>query len=244
MTRENRRTARYATTRRPRQGMTLIEIMMAMVIFAMISTILYGGFVQTARNKQRVEQRLDRAHEIRAGIDRMARELSMAFVSDHKNPNPRLQRVVTAFIGKEISNGSRLDFTSFSHQRLYRDAHESDQNELSYFVTQHPTDSSIDVLARREQSRIDDDPQEGGHTQILIDDVVSLELSFLDTLTGEWTSYWDTTQDAMHPNRLPSQVKILVTVPNLRGYGPDQTFGTRAVLPLRYALNHATYIGG
>lgn len=227
--------------RRPAAGMTLIEVMMAMVIFAMISSMLYGGFVQTARNKKTVETRLDRSHEVRAGIERMARELSMAYVSAHRNVSPALQTVVTAFIAKEVSDGSRVDFTSFSHHRLYRDAHESDQNELSYFVTNHPDDGSIDVLARREQARIDDNPQEGGHTQILIEDVVSLELSYLDPLSGEWTSTWDTTQDAMQPNRLPSQVKIVLTVPNIKGYGPDQTFGTRASLPMRYALNHAIY---
>lgn len=228
--------------RAARSGMTLIEVMMAMVIFSMISSMLYGGFAQTALNKKRVETRLDRAHEVRAGIERMARELSMAYVSAHENKtNPSLKVVTTAFIAKEVSDGSRVDFTSFSHQRLYRDAHESDQNELSYYVTTHPDDGSRKVLARREQARIDDDPQEGGHTQILIEDVESLELSYLDSLTGEWTDYWDTTQDAMHPNRLPAQVKILVTVPNIKGRGPDQTFGTRAVLPLRFALNHAIY---
>lgn len=226
---------------RARAGLTLIEVMLAMTIFAMISVMLYTGFVQTARNKQRVEQRLDRAHEVRAGVQRMARELSMAYVSIHKNPSPSLWTVVTAFIGKEDKGGSRIDFTSFSHQRLYRDAHESDQNELSYFVTAHPEDGSRDVLARREQARIDDDPQKGGHTQILIDDVVSFELEFLDPLSLEWLSSWDTTQDAMQPNRMPAQVKIRVTVPNTRGYGPDQVFATRTVLPIRYALNHSAY---
>jgi hypothetical protein len=45
----------------------------------------------------------------------------------------------------------------------------------------------------------------------------------------------------MQPNRLPQQVRIKITVPNVRGKGPSQTFGTRAWLPLQYALNHAIY---
>lgn len=224
-----------------RSGLTLIEVMVAMAIIAIVSTLLYTGFTQTARNKKRIEHEINRQHEVRMGLERIARELSMAFVSAQINPNPALQVINTAFVGTDSGGGSRIDFTSFSHQRLYRDAHESDQNELSYFLTDHPDDSSRKVLARREQRRIDDDPREGGQAQVLIDDVVGFELSYLDPLTGEWISTWDTTQAAMQPNRLPTQVLIKITVPNIRGNGPEQTFGTRAALPLQFALNHATY---
>jgi general secretion pathway protein J len=228
-------------SRRARQGLTLIEVMVAMAIIAIVSTLLYTGFTQTARNKRRIETEMNRHHEIRMGLERISRELSMAFVSAQLNPSPALQVVQTAFVGTESGGGSRLDFTSFAHQRLYRDAHESDQNELSYFLADDPDDASLDVLARREQQRIDDDPRDGGQAQVLIRDVTGFELSYLDPQTGEWLSTWDTTQGAMQPNRLPSQVFIKLTVPNVRGQGPEQTFGTRVSLPLQFALNHAIY---
>jgi general secretion pathway protein J len=227
--------------RRARHGLTLIEVMVAMTIIAIVSTLLYTGFTQTARNKRRIESEMNRHHEIRMGLERVARELSMAFVSAQINPSPALQVVLTAFVGSESGGGSRIDFTSFSHQRLYRDAHESDQNELSYYLTDDPDEAGEDVLARREQRRIDDDPRDGGQAQILIRDVTGFELSYLDPQTGEWLSTWDTTQAAMQPNRLPSQVFIKITVPNVRGRGPEQTFGTRVTLPLQFALNHAVY---
>ena len=227
--------------RTKRLGVTLVEVMVAMAIIAIVSTLLYTAFSQTAMNKRRIETDLDRQHEIRMGLERVARELSMAYVSIQVNPSPTLQAVRTCFIGKDDGAGSRIDFTSFSHRRLYRDAHESDQNELSYFVTRHPEDAGRNVLARREQNRVDDDPEQGGRTQILIDDVNSFELSYLDPLSGEWLSTWDSTQGAMQPNRLPTQVRILLRVPNPRGHGSDLTYGTRASLPMTYALNHAMY---
>jgi general secretion pathway protein J len=221
--------------------LTLIEVMVAMTIIAIVSTLLYTGFTQTANNKKRIESEMDRHHEVRMGLERIARELSMAFVSAQVNPNAGLQVVKTAFVGKEVGGGSRLDFTSFAHQRLYRDAHESDQCELAYFVTDDPDDRGKDALARREQSRIDDDPLEGGKAQVLIHDVESFELEYLDPLSGQWLSSWDTTQAAMQPNRLPSQVRIILTVPSLREHGPSLKFATRAMLPMQYALNHAIY---
>jgi general secretion pathway protein J len=223
--------------------MTLVEVMAAMTVFAFVGTGMYAGFIQTMKIKQRVEADIDRHHEIRAGLDRMVRELSMAYVSAQAeiNPDESMRVVRTCFIATEATGGSRIDFTSFSHRRLYRNAHESDQNELSYYVTAHPEDGSRDVLARREQNRIDDDPQQGGQAQIMIDDVTEFSLRFLDPLTGEWVTTWNAAMESTHPNRLPAQVEIKVTVPNIRGQGPEHTFGTRVTLPMRMALNHAIY---
>jgi general secretion pathway protein J len=223
-----------------KRAVTLIEVMVAMAILAIVSTLLYTGFVQTANNKKRIESELERNHEVRMGLERIVRELSMAFVSAQANPLLGAT-YKSAFIGKEEAGGSRIDFTSFSHQRLYRDAHESDQNELSYFLADDPDDASKNALVRREQNRIDDDPQEGGTAQILIRDVQEFELSYLDPQSGEWLKSWDTTQAAMQPNRLPSQVRITLTVPNIRGKGAPLKIVTRSLIALQFALNHATY---
>jgi general secretion pathway protein J len=228
---------------RSQSGVTLIEMMIAMAIFAIVATLMYTGFSQTSRNKKRIEADLDRAHEVRMGVERIARELSMAFVSAQANPDLSLQVVKTAFIAKEAGGGSKIDFTSFSHRRLYRDAHESDQNEIGYFMASDPDDSSIKVLARREQNRIDDDPEKGGRTQILIRDITAFELAFLEPMTGEWVTTWDTTQAAMQLNRLPTQVRIKVSIPGGRATSStdDLVFATRAELMMPYALNHAVY---
>lgn len=227
--------------RRSKTGMTLIEIMAAMAILAIVASLLYSAFVQTSRNKQRIEAELDRYHEIYSAIDRIAQELSMAYTSAHRNPNEVLRTMISGFVAKETGSSSRVDFTSFSHRRLYRNAHESDQNELSFFVANDPKDPTKKVLARREQRRVDDDFTKGGQSQILIEDIQKFELSFFDPLTSEWVATWDTTQTAMQPNRLPMQAKILITVPSVTGRGPDQVFGTRTNFPITYALNFAAY---
>jgi general secretion pathway protein J len=141
--------------RRPLQGMTLIEIMAAMAILAIVASLLYSAFAQTARHKSRLEHEIDRYHEIYSGLERMARELSMAYTSAHRNPNELLRTMITGLVATDSSDNSRVDFTSFSHRRLYRNAHESDQNELSYFVTTDPK-TQLRVLARREQRRVDE----------------------------------------------------------------------------------------
>jgi general secretion pathway protein J len=221
--------------------MSLVEVMVAMSIFAIVAGLMYSGFVQTSRNKERIEKQLDREHEIRNGIERIAQELATAYTSAQRNINESLRTMLTGLVAKEEGSNTKIYFSSFSHRRLYRNAHESDQNELSYFVTQDPEETSKDVLARREQRRVDEDLEKGGQTQVLISNVTGFELSFFDPLTGEWSSTWDTTQSASQPNRLPMQAKIKVTVPNLSGRGPNQTFGTRTWFPNTYALNFTMY---
>ena len=77
--------------------------------------------------------------------------------------------------------------------------------------------------------------------QILAHDVVGFDLQYLDPESGEWLRTWDTTQGAMQPNRLPSQVKILLTMRDPRHHGRTLTYGTRAEIRLVWGLNHATY---
>lgn len=225
---------------RRRQGMTLIEVMVAMTMFAAVGALVYGGFAQTSRAKQTLEKQLDRYHEIRVTLERMARELSMAYVSVHQNRSSSLQTMKTALIGKDSGFGDRVDFTSFSHQRMYRNAKESDQNEISYFLTDAP-DGDGKVIARRMQPRIDDRPDEGGRVEVMLEDVLEFDVQYLDPMTWEWLSGWDTTSGTGQTNRLPAQVKILITVPGINRESERETFGTRATLPLTWALNHSAY---
>ncbi len=224
-----------------KRGFTLLEIILAVAVLALVGTMIYGGFSQTSLNKARVEEDVDRSRVVHMALERMARELQMAFVSTHANPSPDLRVVETAFIGKDNSDEDRIDFTSFSHRRLYRNARESDQNEISYFVTDHPDDPDVRILARREQNRIDEDPRRGGKSQIMVEGVEGFNLEYYDPLLSDWVQTWDTENTLSQPNRLPTQVRITLTVTDPRRPRATQTFGTRVSIPLTFALNHANY---
>ncbi len=221
-------------------GMTLIEVMVGMTLFAAVGALVYGGFAQTARAKKTLEVQLDRYHELRMAMERMVRELSMAYLSTHVNVTPSLQGMRTTFVGKDSGFGDRVDFTSVSHTRVYRDAKESDQNELSYFLTDAP-DGHGKVLARRMQPRPDDKPDQGGRIEVLLSDVLEFELEYLDSATWEWVDSWDAVSGVSQTNRLPTQVKIRLTIPSIANPEKREVFVTRAALPLTWAFNHAKY---
>jgi hypothetical protein len=55
----------------------------------------------------------------------------------------------------------------------------------------------------------------------------------------EWQTSWDTLTGTGQVNRLPAQVRIKLTVPGISNPKQKEVFGTRAVLPMTWAFNHA-----
>lgn len=206
--------------RRSEGGLTLIELMIAVAILAMISTMVWSSFSQTTRAKKTIEASQDRYHETRIAMGRLARELSEAFLT--KNFSTEGQLVTTPrslFVSEDRPPFDRVDFVAFAHHRLYKDANESDQCEVSYFVTRDLEDPGVENLVRRESRRVDEDPRHGGSVLILVPDVAELDFSFFDTRSQEWVEYWDTTSLDGQPDRLPAFAKVVLVVKD----GPDRT---------------------
>jgi general secretion pathway protein J len=212
--------------------------MVAVAILAMVAVLTYGAFDGLSRGKKNLGRVNDRYHQGRAALARMTQELSSAFLSMHQPPTEAQIRRITTFVGTNSSPADRVDFTSFSHRRLVKDSHESDQNEISYFGSPDPNVSGKVDLARREATMIDLDPRRGGEVDVLAEDIDSFELKYLDATTGMWTDTWDSSQATGQPGRLPFEIKITLA---LKG-GPDGkpvTFTTKMVMPMQAPLSFA-----
>ena len=170
------------TRRRLQRGLTLLEVMVSIGILAVIASLIYGAFDGMRRSRESITRKGDRYHEGRSAIARMSRELQSAFISLHRPPegsNVSIRQ--TLFVGTTRAPVDRVDFTSFSHRRTGKGTHESDQNELSYFGSRDPETGAID-LVRRMSPHIDDDARRGGVVQVLVHDVESVDLAFLDPI--------------------------------------------------------------
>jgi general secretion pathway protein J len=224
--------------KRHSRGLTLIEIMVAISVLAMVSVLIYGAFDGLARGKKGLGRVNDRYHQGRAALERMARELSSAYVSQHLPLVASQIRRQTAFVGTNSAPADRVDFTSFSHRRLIRDSHECDQNEISYFGSSDPAISGKTDLVRRESATIDTEPRRGGEVSVLVDDIDLFDVRYLEPMTGQWLETWDTTQATGQPNRLPLQIKLTLV---LRGgaAGKNVELMTKVAMPMTTALAFA-----
>lgn len=216
-----------------RRGVTLIEIMVATVILSMVSAMIWVSFDQGARATRQVEASQNQYHEAQVALAIIARDLSSAYLSKHVNPTEPTAEYV--FVGENESRVDRLDFVSFSHRRTVRDSHESDQCEVGYYGTNDLEDASLTNLVRRESPIIDDEPLEGGKRQVLVRDVLAFDVTYYDREQEEWVETWDTTQATSgHPDKLPDQVRILLTV--REGGDQELTFTTQLPIHLHEAL--------
>jgi general secretion pathway protein J len=118
--------------------------------------------------------------------------------------------------------------------RLSRGVHESDQAEVSYFAARN--DQGGFDLARREDKYIDDTPERGGIVQVLAENIESVELKYLDPMSNEWTSTWDSSQPAAQPDRLPAQVWIRLVLLGGPG-GQAVEMQTKTTLPMQLPLS-------
>ena len=71
-------------------GFTLLEVMLAIGILGFLTTIMWGSFSQTVKNKRAIEAAQDRLHTVRVALLRMAREIEMAYISDNENTGGRV----------------------------------------------------------------------------------------------------------------------------------------------------------
>jgi len=205
------------TARRHRSsGFTMIEMLLALSIFAFITTIMWGSFAQTASSKKVIQSEQERAHSVRVALMRMAREIEMAYVSDNENTAIANRR--TLFVGSARADVDELTFSTFAHQRLRAGAAEGDTSLITYYGARDPDDRRVLNLMRRETRRLQaEDPTTlPGESYILCPDVARVKLAYYDHKKKEWETDWSTL-DASGMPYLPTHIRITMTVVDERG---------------------------
>lgn len=219
--------------RRALRGFTLMEVMVAVAITALMGTLVTMAFQTGFRAKEEVEGEAEHYRMVRVALNRMAREIGSAYVSDRYDPkryrdaNDR----PTNFIGER----DRLLFTTFAHQRLYTDSKESDQAVVEYFVESSTEKGARgrQELKRRVNPNIGERMDRGGTTDVLFEGVKKLELEYWDSERKEWDDEWDTRRNEQK-SFLPTRVRI--TLVALDENGKEARYTTQARIMLNTEL--------
>jgi general secretion pathway protein J len=219
--------------KRALRGFTLMEVMVAVAITALMGTIVTMAFQTGFRAKEVIEGEADHYRMVRVALNRMAREIGSAYVSDRYDPkryrdsNDR----PTNFVGER----DRLLFTTFAHQRLYTDSKESDQAVVEYFV-ENSTEKGArgrQELKRRVNPNIGERMDRGGTTDVLFEGVKKLEFEYWDSERKQWDDEWDTRRNERKAF-LPTRVRI--TLVALDENGKEARYTTQARIMLNTEL--------
>jgi len=216
------------------RGFTLAEVLVALAITAFIGGTVWGSFNQGFKAKEMIESEAGIYRELRTGTARMVREISMAFISENYD-TARFRDYTnrpTFFTGE----ADKLGFSMLGHQRLLRDAKESDQSIVFYKVDRDPDEKggrAVTSLLRCEKPVIDDQPDRCDRWETLISDVRKVEFKYWDNQKKDWVDNWDT-RHSEHPMQLPDRVRIEITAKD--ELGKERKYPTQAVVNMVTAL--------
>jgi len=218
-----------------RRGFTLLEVMIAVAVLGLIGGLTWKSFDAASELKSRIERAEERDQTVRGAMNRIAREVSMAFLSEHYD-RKRFRERPTRFVIKDGRREADFTFTSFGNERLAIDAKESDQALFEYKLGPDPDVSGRRNLFRRVKPILDEDPDRGGQTAVLAEDVVAFSIEAWDAKDRTWRAEWDSNSPQQSGQLLiPPRVKISLTVKDEQG--KEKAYTTQATIMLLQPLD-------
>ena len=209
-------------------GFTLVELMLAVVILAILMSLAYGIVVSTVKANERIEE-ISQSSEVGPAIlSLVRRDLESAFVSD-----PRVEEFVA--IDRKAANGDRDRVDFIAATMSYGDEREGGKaplfhsvNEVGYQLVDSREEPGVAVLYRREDLFVDREPLRGGRLSELHARVRSFNLSFWDG--QDWKPDWNS---KLMEGRLPPAIRVELVLLTREGehHDVERRFATTITFP-------------
>ncbi len=159
------------------QGFTLLELLIASVIFAVMALMAYGGLDNVIDNSQASQQALTRLQQVQKSILVLDRDFSQilkrAIRDEYGNTQPYLSAGENIDQLVEFSRGGRVNPANLLRSSLLRVAYQFEDEKL--IRLQWPQmDRTQEIEARK---------------TTLLDNIESVTVRFLDQ-DGKWQEQW------------------------------------------------------
>jgi general secretion pathway protein J len=207
----------YLRQSRNIKGFTLMEILIAIFILAIVMSTLYASYSTTFRNIDETEYQAEIYAMARTVMARIAGDLESAYIySSPGNPNNDTPNIPsTFFTGKESSffgrSSDTLSFSSRAHLDFQEDSDNTGRANISYYIKESNDNETL-TLYRSDSTEFQQAPQEGEGGLILCEDLYSIDFKFYDK-NGEASETWDSTNDIVK-DTLPVMVSVKIEFVN------------------------------
>jgi type II secretory pathway component PulJ len=222
------------TTHRPprhsQSGMTVLEIMIAIAILVAMMTIGWKTIMSASDASFAYGRYAARDHELRVALDVVTADLEGAYLSKNEDENATHHR--TLFHVRKSGKVPETRFSTLAHRVLWADAHQSEQTQVFYSAMPDKQESGKTNWVRREQRRLsNENPEdEAADLDILVRDIEQVEIQMWDWRDEKWVEEWDTTASDGEKGRLPTRVRVVLTVKTLGGNEYKLTSQARILL--------------
>jgi len=209
--------------RRPPAGFTLIEVLLAMAILGMITTLVYMSFVPALGAVADVNAQRQVYRRTRILFGRMESEIRSAYLDYLNQASTRRgceldeRDCPYVFIGKDGGDEDEITFTTLAGRPSSR-VLQADQIWVRYFVDRDPETKEYGLY--REQRFV----QSGGSRKLspktapalLFPGVTRFNLQYINRgTTDEHLNEWDSTtgMDEVQKGELPRAVEVMLEIP-------------------------------
>ncbi|MCU0822751.1 MAG: prepilin-type N-terminal cleavage/methylation domain-containing protein [Spirochaetes bacterium] len=209
----------YFDKKTGRGGFTLIEVLVAVAISSTIIIMIYAAHSSVVKSIHTLTGVADFYENLDLAIQKMDRDISCLYYS-------RKSKKVS-FIGEsnyETPFNAKFNFVTVDHNDFLMLADikspcpKSDIREIGYYLEPMEEVPGLFYLMRREQNNYDDEPETGGESNILLENVVDLKFEFKSRASRDWSKKIDSRETY----RVPSLVKTTLV---MRDYSEkDETF--------------------
>ncbi len=159
------------------QGFTLLELLIASIIFAIMAIMAYGGLANVMDNSKASERALKRLQQIQQSISVISRDFTQlvprAIRDEYGNTKPALIAGTNIDNLVEFTRGGRVNPAKLLRSTLLRVAYQFDDEKL----------------VRLQWPQLDRAPGITPKKTMLIDNVDEVTLRFLDQ-NGKWSEQW------------------------------------------------------
>ena len=184
-------------------GFTLLELLVAMAIFAIIGALAMGGLNSVLAQREIASKQMSRLHQVQRAVRILTGDFSQVtprIVRDALGTReaPLLSPCGVQYLACFSRDGWRNPFAQFARGTLQRAQYRLEDRQL----------------IREYWSVMDRTLANEPRTEVLLDDVDAFEIAYLGrTGDGEWQTQWPPLQEADSLNAgLPLAIKITVVL--------------------------------
>jgi general secretion pathway protein J len=217
-----------------RKGFTLLEILIAMFIFAVVLTTIFTSYTGTFKIIDETESQADIYSMARTVLIRMQEDLeSIHFKETGASKSEGSSIKPALFLGenKEIKgrDADTLRFLSRAHLIFDEEGENPGVAEISYYVSKNEAEDSL-ALYRSDRPQLEEPQEEGAGGLILCDGLFSVNITYHDA-DGQMHENWDSSEGEFK-HKLPAMVSIFLEFANTRNAEKPHKFMTRVALPM------------
>ena len=159
------------------QGFTLLELLIASIIFALMAIMAYGGLANVMDNSEASKQALQRLKQLQQTVSMLNRDFSQIVQRPIRDDRGNQQSSLTAGNNidylVELTRGGRSSPPALLRSSLVRVAYRLEE----------------DKLVRLQWPQLDRSPNSEARETVLIDNVESMSIRFL-AQNKEWQQQW------------------------------------------------------